>query len=42
MITVLAMIAGALTSAAWVAKEPYCYLYALVASAFFVAVRRMQ
>ena len=42
VIVVLAMTAGALTSAAWVAKEPWCYLYALVASGFFVAVRRMQ
>jgi hypothetical protein len=42
MITFLAMIAGALTSAAWVAKEPWCYVYALIASGFFVAVRRMQ
>jgi hypothetical protein len=42
MITFLAMIAGALTSAAWVAPQPWCYGYALIASVFFVAVRRMQ
>jgi len=42
VITFMAMIAGALTSAAWVAPQPWCYVYALVASIFFVLVRRAQ
>ena len=40
--TIYAMTAGALTSAAWIAPRPVCYLYALAASVFFVLVRSAQ
>lgn len=40
MTVVYAMICGALTSAAWIAPRPWCWLYGSIASFFFVVVRR--
>lgn len=42
MITALAMICGAFTSAAWVAPQPYCYLMGVISFALFVVIRSLQ
>lgn len=42
MIITLAMLIGALTSAAWVAPKPFCYIISFVAWILFVYIRRMQ
>lgn len=42
MIIVLAMLIGALTSAAWVATRPLCYVISFLAWALFVIVRYVQ
>lgn len=42
MITILAMVCGAFTSAAWVAPRPYCYSLGVVSFVLFVMIRRLQ
>lgn len=36
----LAMITGALTSAAWIAPKPYCYYFVAAATVLFIVIRR--
>jgi Mn2+/Fe2+ NRAMP family transporter len=42
VITLIAMLCGAFTSAAWVAPKPWCYLLGAVACLLFIYVRSHQ
>jgi len=39
MMVALAMLTGALTSAAWIAPKPYCYYFVAAATVLFVVIK---
>jgi hypothetical protein len=42
MIIALAMLCGAVTSAAWVASRPLCYAFGLASFGLFIVIKGMQ
>lgn len=35
----LAMLTGALTSAAWIAPKPYCFYFVAIATVLFIVIK---